>query len=94
MAAALTHHVSQDRLHRISRNIPKVLILTGDDDHLVRPSNSVYLKKQMPEAEFVQWKDTGHGIHVEHKEEFNALLEKAFEEAKERVHEGFTSEEH
>ncbi|KAH9174894.1 Alpha/Beta hydrolase protein [Lactarius sanguifluus] len=48
--AGLTHHVGAKRLAQISKTIPKVLILTGDQDHLVRPSNSAYLSKYMPEA--------------------------------------------
>ncbi|KAH9023441.1 alpha/beta-hydrolase [Lactarius pseudohatsudake] len=50
--------------------IPKVLILTGDQDHYIRPSNSAYLSKHMPEAEFVVWMDTGHAV--------NMLLERVF----------------
>ena len=93
MAAGLTHHVSSDRLRHISKSIPKVLIITGDDDHLVHPSNSVYLKSHMPEAQFVQWKATGHGLHVEHKREFNTLLEQVFEEGRRKLREGFTPED-
>ncbi|KAF8164811.1 Alpha/Beta hydrolase protein [Crassisporium funariophilum] len=40
MAAALTHHLPPSRLARIAELIPKIIILTGDDDHLVRPSGS------------------------------------------------------
>lgn len=85
MAAALTHNMSPERLSRISKSIPKVLILTGDEDHLVRPSNSVYLKQHMPGAELVQWEHTGHGIHVQWNSRFNALLERVFEEGRERA---------
>lgn len=59
LAASATHKVSSDRLAALARSIPKVLILTGDQDHLVAPRNSVWLKKCMPEAEFVEWKGTG-----------------------------------
>ncbi|KAH9009179.1 Alpha/Beta hydrolase protein [Lactarius pseudohatsudake] len=58
------------RLAQISKAIPKVLILTGDQDHYIRPSNSAYLSKHMPEAEFVVWMDTGHAV--------NMLLERVF----------------
>ena len=92
MAAALTHHVSPERLHHISRSIPKVLILTGDEDNLVRPTNSIHLKTNMPEAELVQWKHTGHAIHAQHLKRFNALLERVFEEGNQRVQGGFVPE--
>lgn len=77
-------------MHHISASIPKVLILTGDKDHLVRSSNSVYMKQHMPEAELVQWKDTGHGIHLQRRSQFIALLERVFEEGREAARQGFT----
>ncbi|KAI0093979.1 alpha/beta-hydrolase [Irpex rosettiformis] len=85
MVAGLTHYVSPDRLRQISKNIPKILILTGDDDHLVRPSGSVHLKEHMPEAEFVQWEKTGHAIHMQHVKRFNGLLERVFAEGKQHA---------
>ncbi|KAI0083105.1 Alpha/Beta hydrolase protein [Irpex rosettiformis] len=84
MAAALTHNVPPFRLRAISENIPKVLILTGDGDQLVRPSRSVHLKECMPEAEFVQWESTGHGLHTQHNRRFNEVLERVFEEGRVR----------
>ena len=85
MAAGLTHNVSPERLRHISKSIPKVLIITGDEDHLVRPDCSVHLKEQMPEAELIQWEHTGHGIHVQWNSRFSALLERVFEEGRERA---------
>ena len=85
MVAGLTHYVSPDRLHHISRSIPKILILTGDDDHLVRPSGSFHLKKHMPEAEFIQWEKTGHAIHMQHVKRFNKLLERVFAEGRQHA---------
>ncbi|CAL1704260.1 unnamed protein product [Somion occarium] len=85
MFAGLTHHVTPDRLSQISKTIPKVLILTGDEDDLVDPQNSLHLKKHMPEAELVQWEVTGHGIHVQRTDKFNALLERVFQEGRERL---------
>lgn len=64
MAAGLTHRVSSDRLAALSRSIPKILILTGDEDHLVASRNSYWLKKCMPEAEFIVWKDTGRSSQL------------------------------
>ena len=92
MAAGLTHHVTPERLNRISKSIPKVLIVTGDLDHLVRPENSVYLKQHMPEAELVQWKGAGHGIHVMGTKRFHDLLERVFDEGRQRVQAGFAPE--
>ena len=85
MIAGLTHHVKPDRLNAISRNVPKVMIVTGDVDHLVHPSKSVYIKKHMPEAGFEQWEVTGHAIHLQRREKFNAMLERVFREGEEKV---------
>jgi len=85
MAAALTHDVSASRLRSISASIPKVLIVTGDDDNLVDVRNSHYIKEHMPEAEFVQWENTGHGVHLQRTIWFNVLLEKVFQEGNGRV---------
>ena len=74
-----------DRLAQISQTIPKVMILTGDEDHLVRPSSSAYLKKHMAEAEYIVWKDTGHVVSMQHVERFNALLERVFKEGEARM---------
>lgn len=83
MAAGLTHHVSPERLRQISMSIPKVLIITGDSDHLVRPQNSVYLKRHMPEAEYIQWERCGHGLPIMGgKKRFFELLERVFEEGR------------
>jgi pimeloyl-ACP methyl ester carboxylesterase len=85
MWAGFTHHMQPGRLAQISQTIPKVMILSGDQDHLIRPSNSAYLKKYMPEAEYVVWKDTGHVVSNQHVELFNGLLEGVFLEGQARL---------
>lgn len=84
MSAGLTHHVTPDRLQLISRTIPKILILTGDNDDLVNPANSKYLKSHMPEAEQVVFEETGHAIHLQRPKRYCELLERVFEEGRER----------
>ncbi|KAF7983056.1 hypothetical protein HWV62_23949 [Athelia sp. TMB] len=84
MAAGLTHSVSKARLVRIASTIPKVLIVTGDVDHLVAPTNSKYLSQCMPQAEYVIFENTGHGLCIQRKERYNALLEKVFAEGREK----------
>lgn len=85
MYAGLLHHVDGSRLRKISSSIPKVLIVTGDKDHLVKPMNSRYLKQDMPEAELVVWEDTGHALHLQWVDRFNELLERVFREGKQRL---------
>ncbi|KAJ6547128.1 alpha/beta-hydrolase [Mycena capillaripes] len=82
MAAGLTHHVTPERLRSISEAIPKVLIITGDDDNLVSPANSRYMKSYMPDAELEEWEATGHAIHVQRPKKFNQLLERVFKEGR------------
>lgn len=76
MAAGLTHHVSKEKLSRISKSIGRVSIVTGDEDHLVRPRMSREIKEAMGEAELVEWKGTGHGIHAQWTKRFNELVER------------------
>ena len=84
MIAGLTHYVSPNRLRSISAGIPKVLILTGDSDNLVRPNNSTILKEHMKEAELVVWERTGHVMHVQWPKRYCELLYRTFEEGKEK----------
>lgn len=81
----MTHKVSNDRLRKISTSIPKVLIVTGDEDHLVPIKNSKILKDNMPEAEYVQWEHCGHALHMQYRRKFNDLLERVFAEGKEKL---------
>ncbi|KAG8889143.1 hypothetical protein FRB98_005618 [Tulasnella sp. 332] len=74
MYACLGHYVSQERLATIAKSIPKLTILTGDEDNLVRPTNSYWLARCMPEAEFIVWKGAGHGILGCRPKEANELL--------------------
>lgn len=84
MSAATTHRVTKDRHRLIATTIPKVLILTGDDDDLVNPENSKELARRMPEAELVVWHETGHGLHLQWPKRFNELLERTFKEGRDR----------
>ncbi len=84
MAAATTHYVSSERLRKLSSSIPKVMIVTGNTDNLVDPSNSYHLKADMPEAEFIVKDGAGHGITIQCKQWFNELLERTFKEGRER----------
>lgn len=85
MLAALTHYVSCERLHHISRSIPKVFIVTGDEDMMVSTKHSDRIKDCMPEAEFYRFKGTGHGVHAQYVRQFNELLEKTWEDGKSRL---------
>jgi len=85
MAAALTHSVSAKRLHEIAASVPKIAIVVGDDDNLVRTRNSYYLHKCMPEAEFVALEKTGHVPFSQHPKFCHALLLRVFAEGVEKA---------
>lgn len=85
MSAGLTHNVTPTRLASISSTIPKVMIVTGDQDNLVAPENSAYLAKHMKEAEYIVFEGTGHAVHAQRKKRYNELLEKVFSEGREKV---------
>jgi hypothetical protein len=92
MAAALTHHVSPSWLAFISSRIPKIIIVTGDEDHLVAPEGSRRLWRGMTSnrgvdgrdlsVELVQWEGIGQGIHVQREREFNELIARCVREGK------------
>ncbi|KAM6495383.1 alpha/beta-hydrolase [Amanita muscaria] len=92
MAAGLTHCVQPERLRQISQTIPKVTIVTGDEDNLIRLHNSYRLKEAMPEAELVQFKETGHGLHTQRKREFNKLIQRTIREGGERLAKGWSAD--
>ena len=87
MAAGLTHRVSGDRLREISRLIPKVIIVTGDEDHLVHPQRSRFIKANMPEAELVEFSGTGHAIYIQRVKELNEIIARAIREGRSRLSE-------
>lgn len=85
MAAGLTHRVSEDRLREISRLIPKVVIVTGDEDHLVNPQRSRFIKANMPEAELMEFSGTGHGVQRQRAKELNEVIVRAIREGRSRL---------
>ena len=85
MWAALTHRMSSSRLRSIALGVPRIVLLTGDDDNLVNPSNSRRLAAAMPGAELIVWPDTGHALQLQRVDEFNALLERVVAEGRSRA---------
>ena len=98
MAAALMHHVSPTRLAFISARIPKIIIVTGDEDRVVAPEESRRLWRGMVSndrdtstttkdgkdlrVELVEWEGTGHGINVQREREFNELIMRCVREGR------------
>ncbi|KAG9096082.1 hypothetical protein FRC06_009063 [Ceratobasidium sp. 370] len=83
MAAGLTHYVSADRLRQIAKGIPKIVLVTGDEDNLVPPRRSEWIKECMgPQVELEKWEHTGHALQIQRPERFNALVERVVEESR------------
>lgn len=70
----MTHHVSNKQLKAIDAGIPSILIATGDEDNLVKPSNSLHLKNWLPSARFELLKGRGHALQLQDAELLNRLL--------------------
>ncbi|TIC28286.1 alpha/beta-hydrolase [Wallemia mellicola] len=85
MYAALGHKVSPDRMKKIDQNIPKISIVSGDEDYLVDISCSVDLQKHLPSATYTIFNDTGHGLISQRPFKFNKLVEETIAEAVKKV---------
>jgi len=69
--AAVMAHKTTDRLHRIEA---PTLVLTGDADRLVPPSNSDILAARIPNAKLVKIPGGSHGFNFETPDIFNRTV--------------------
>ncbi|KIM31805.1 hypothetical protein M408DRAFT_21017 [Serendipita vermifera MAFF 305830] len=83
--AARAHNVTPERLQEIGKKIPKVFILTGDADHLMKPINSEWLHNHIPDSEYQVWKGSGHALIEQLPARFNETLERVFKEGREKA---------
>lgn len=60
--AVITHRVTITELTKINKDIPAITILTGDDDNLVNPGNSVHLAQHMTRATYTKFEGAGHAL--------------------------------
>jgi pimeloyl-ACP methyl ester carboxylesterase len=51
------------------------LVVVGDVDRLTPPTSAVALKRRLPDARMVLFRDVGHCAMLEHPEEFNRVVE-------------------
>jgi len=86
--AVQTHYVSEERLAQIRDSGVPILLLTGDEDKLVRWQNSNILNSLLKPAEYVVFKGSGHGINHENRDEFNAALFRNFQRGIDHVKQG------
>ncbi|KAI9347403.1 Alpha/Beta hydrolase protein [Zopfochytrium polystomum] len=76
-AAVYTHHVSGTRLRKLSGYGIPTLVITGDGDVVVRPSNSIYLARIL-RARLELFVGGGHGLAVQFPDRFNTVLLRHF----------------
>jgi len=84
MSAAITHSMTKDQCRQISQDVPKITIVTGDMDSLIRPQRSLEMSKLFPGSEYVLMKGGGHALSSQMPKEINALLEKTWAEGREK----------
>ncbi|GAA99358.1 uncharacterized protein L969DRAFT_86593 [Mixia osmundae IAM 14324] len=84
LGAAMGHRVDKKQLLTISNTIPKVIVLTGDDDNLINPSQSVWLHQHLPGSEYILFEGGGHAILAQDPVRYNEIVERVIIEAKDR----------
>ena len=73
--AQLSAVMSHDACSRLSKVVAETLILTGDGDRLIPPSNSAELKRLIPKSTLAPYiKDALHGFPYSHWKETLAAL--------------------
>ncbi|KAK9763764.1 hypothetical protein K7432_009283 [Basidiobolus ranarum] len=72
-SAVIRHFVSTTSLHKIRDKGLPILVVTGTEDLLVRPSNSHHLAKEL-DARIEIFNGSGHVVPVEQEEKYNKLL--------------------
>eukprot|EP01132_Coremiostelium_polycephalum_P005391 gene5391-6724_t len=76
-----THNVSPKRLAVIRDSKIPITIITGTDDHLVKHSNSYYLRDNLNPSEFIVIDGAGHCVNVENNDTFNEAMLRTFKKS-------------
>lgn len=78
------HHVSVEQLGVIATTMPKVLVITGDDDNLINPQRSKELHGLLPGSEYICIEGGGHALPSQCPDEVSEILTRVFKEGRER----------
>ena len=65
-----------DALAKISN---PALVVTGTEDVLIPPANSIYLAEHLPKAELIQIPGAGHALHVECRDILNRAAHRFYQ---------------
>ncbi|BGO95986.1 hypothetical protein NBRC10512_005429 [Rhodotorula toruloides] len=74
LAAVFKHHVSPERLALIAEQIPRVAIIHGTEDNLIRVQRAHELHKDLPGSHLKIVEGGGHALPSQIKKEYNAWL--------------------
>jgi pimeloyl-ACP methyl ester carboxylesterase len=58
----------------------RALVVVGDVDRLTPPTSAVALKRRLPDARMILFRDVGHCAMLEHPHEFNRVVEEFLSE--------------
>mmetsp|Transcript_4585 Transcript_4585/g.6835 ORF Transcript_4585/g.6835 Transcript_4585/m.6835 type:complete len:419 (-) Transcript_4585:105-1361(-) len=89
--AVVSHYVSWDRLKQLRSYNLQVLVVSGDQDNLVNPSNSRMLSDIL-DGRWLHFKDGGHGVNEQYADKVNEAIEECIIQSEkkdghvERVH--------
>jgi pimeloyl-ACP methyl ester carboxylesterase len=81
LSAVVRHHIGRDRLINIRDTGIPILVCTGTDDKLIRPSNSYYIADVL-QARLEVFQDCGHVLSLQEPERYNNLLLEHFRSIK------------
>jgi pimeloyl-ACP methyl ester carboxylesterase len=81
LQAVFTHYVSYSRLKDIKQMGFPILVVGSAADLMIRASNSYLLRDALEPAEFIDLKDSGHGVHVECAQDFHDAIVRNFHRA-------------
>ncbi|RKP14173.1 alpha/beta-hydrolase [Piptocephalis cylindrospora] len=80
LSAVLRHHIGKGRLSKIRDAPYPVLVLTGAEDNLIRPSNSRYLAGQL-DGQLEVYSGAGHALPYQEADRYNQTLLTFFRKA-------------
>jgi pimeloyl-ACP methyl ester carboxylesterase len=73
LSAVLRHRLGRERLEQLRQTKIPILVCTGDQDNLVRPSNSYFLAEAL-DARLEVFEGCGHVLSMQEPERYNKLI--------------------
>ncbi|PRP84145.1 hypothetical protein PROFUN_04136 [Planoprotostelium fungivorum] len=83
--AVSRHRVKPEELQLIRDSQVPVMVMTGDEDHMVDPRNSAEMNELLQPVEYIVMPETGHAINAERAAEFNEAMFRHVERGEARL---------